>query len=244
MAQKKFGPALAFCDVRLKKNPRDALAQVLMGQVYAAQKDYKRAEEAFTKATELQPEWPVPLSNLARLYVVEGQTTTAIKKLEEAVKSKPDNVTACLLLGRLYVRTKAFDKAVAMYEKVIERQPGNWMVSNDLAFLLADRAKSKNDLTRAHDLAQKALNARPNEPSIEDTLGWICYKQGDTNNAADLVGKAYGRMFSNPTVNYHMGMIAYKAGRIAEAKQYLAKATNSNEEFDGKEDAQKTLGKL
>ena len=38
-----------------KQNGNDALAYNLLGQVYAGQKDYKKAEAALTKAVELQP---------------------------------------------------------------------------------------------------------------------------------------------------------------------------------------------
>lgn len=182
--------------------------------------------------------------NVAQLYVIQGQTSAAIKKLEDAAKNKPDNVTVCLLLGQLYHRGKEYDKAVKMYEKVLEKQPGNWGVANDLAFLLAEQGKTGKQLDRARDLAQKALAAHPNEPSIQDTLGWVYYKQGDMNHASDLVEKAYAKMGNSPAINYHMGMISYKAGRLAEAKEYLTKAVKSGETFDGKEEAQGTLGKL
>jgi Flp pilus assembly protein TadD len=212
--------------------------------VYGAKKDFKKAEGALNKAIELQPAWMAPLANVAQLYVIQGQTGAAIKRLDDALKNKPDNMTIRLLLGQLYHKSKEYAKAVSMYEKVLEKQPANWAVANDLAFLLAEQGNSGKQLDRARDLAQKALAARPNEPSIEDTLGWVYYKQGDTNRALELIEKAYAQMASSPTINYHMGMVLYKAGRLAEAKDYLAKAVKSGETFDGKEEAQGTLGKL
>jgi Flp pilus assembly protein TadD len=131
-----------------------------------------------------------------------------------------------------------------MYEKVLEKQPGNWGAANDLAFLLAGQGSSGKQLNRARDLAQKALTARPNEPSIQDTLGWVYYKQGDMDHASEFIEKAYAKMANSPAVNYHMGMVSYKAGRLAEAKDYLTKAIKSGEAFDGKEEAQGTLEKL
>jgi Tfp pilus assembly protein PilF len=117
-------------------------------------------------------------------------------------------------------------------------------VSNDLAFLLAEQGKSGKQLDRARDLAQKALNAHPNETSIQDTLGWVYYKQGDMKHASDLIEKAYAKSANSPAINYHMGMVSYKAGKLADAKNYLTKAVKSGEPFDGKEEAQGMLGKL
>lgn len=244
VAQKKYDAAVSLCDSRIKQNGNDAVAYNLLGQVYGAQKAFTKAEEALNKAIELQPAWMVPLANLAQLYVAQGQTGAAIKRLNDTLKSKPDNMTVCLLLGQLYHKNKEYPAAVNMYEKVLEKQPANWAVANDLAFLLAEQGKSGKQLDRARDLAQKALTARPNEPSIQDTLGWVYFKQGDMNRASDLIAKAYAKMTNSPAVNYHMGMVSYKAGKLAEAKGYLAKAVKSGEAFDGKEEAQGTLGKL
>ena len=43
---------------------------------------------------------------------------------------------------------------------------------------------------------------------------------------------------------YHLGMSYYKLGRMAEAKEQLKKATEAKEDFPGKEEARKTLGKM
>ena len=185
-----------------------------------------------------------PLANVAQLYVIQGQTSAAIKKLEDALKNKPDNVTVCLLLGQLYHRSKEYAKAVNMYEKVLEKQPGNWAVANDLAFLLAEQGKSGKQLDRARDLAQKALAARPNEPSIQDTLGWVYYKQGDMNHASDLVEKAYAKMANSPAINYHMGMISYKAGRLAEAKELPDKGSQIRRDLRRKGRGPRDAGKI
>jgi len=192
----------------------------------------------------LEPSWRAPLDNLTKLYVVQGQTATAGKNLEAKIKAKPDNVNAYRLLAQVYVIGEEYDKATSTYEKILEKEPGNRMAANDLAYLLSERGASKKDLTRARELAEKALTDQPNEPSVQDTAGWVYFRQGDVNRASDLIAKAHKLLPDNPDVNYHMGMILYKAGRLAEAKQYLTKAVQSGMAFIGKEEAQKTLKRL
>jgi len=93
-------------------------------------------------------------------------------------------------------------------------------------------------------LAQKANNLRPDDPAVMDTLGWIYYKNGDTNKALDFIGKANAKAAQNAVINYHMGMVLYKVGRLSEAKEQLKKALASKEDFEGKEEAKKTLEKM
>ncbi len=212
--------------------------------MYASQKDYKRAEAAFDKAVELQPNSLSPLRNLAQLYVVEGQTDTAIKRMEERAKSAPDDLNARFLLAQLYGMSHQYPSAIDAYEKILQKVPDNWAAENDLAFLLCEQGKSGKDLERAFTLAQKALTAHPDEASIQDTMGWVYYKRGDLNHASDLIGKAYARMANNPVVTYHMGMVSFKAGKLTEAKDYLARAMKYSAPFEGKEEAQRTLEKL
>jgi len=168
----------------------------------------------------------------------------AVKRLEDRLKSAPDDVNARFIVALLYNMTHKYALAMDAYEKILQKLPDNWAAENDLAFLLCEQGKSGKDLTRAMSLAQKAVNARPEEPSAQDTLGWVYFKQGDLNHASDLIGKAYLKLADNPVIAYHMGMVSYKAGKPAEAKTYLAKAVKSGVPFDGKEEAQRTLEKL
>ncbi len=244
LAEKKYDLATSLCEERIKRNASDALAYDLLGQVKASRKDFKGAEVAYNKAAELQPNWTEPLRNLAQLYVIQGQTDMAVKRLEDRLKSAPDDVNTRFVVAQLYNMSRKYAEAMDAYEKILQKLPDNWAAENDLAFLLCEQGKSGKDLERALTLAQKAVNARPDEPSTEDTLGWVYYKRGDLNHASDLIGKAYLKAGDNPVIAYHMGMVSYKAGKPAEAKTYLAKAVKSSVPFEGKEEAQKTLEKL
>jgi tetratricopeptide (TPR) repeat protein len=75
-------------------------------------------------------------------------------------------------------------------------------------------------------------------------MGWIYYKQGDADRAADFIAKALSKNPDNPVIMYHLGMTYYKLGRMAEAKEQLIKATEAKEDFSGKDEARKTLGKM
>jgi tetratricopeptide (TPR) repeat protein len=244
VARKRFDLALSLCEDRIKKNGNDALAYAVMGQVYGAKGDLGKAEAALKRAMEVEPSWTAPLSSLAQVYVMQGRGAAAVKSLEDRLKAEPGNASVQVMLAKLCTRNGDYKKAIGVYEELLRKQPGNWAVANDLAFLLADVDGSQKSLDRARNLVEKALGARPDEPTILDTAGWIAYRRGETDRALDLVQKAYLKLVNDPTINYHMGMISYKAGKPAQAKDYLSKAVKSGDAFHGREEAEKTLKSL
>jgi len=118
------------------------------------------------------------------------------------------------------------------------------VAANNLAALLIENSGSAEDFERALTLAKRAHALRGGEPAVLDTLGWIHYQMGDMNQAIDLVEKALTGNPESPVLNYHAGMVLYKSGRGVEAREKLEKATESNDWFVGREEAEKVLKEL
>jgi tetratricopeptide (TPR) repeat protein len=166
------------------------------------------------------------------------------RKAEDAFRSlaaKPDAMETYLLLGRMHLRAGDYPKGRAAYEEALARQPGFWPAANDLAVLLCDRAASVADLEKALSLAQSALKSRPEEPAVQDTLGWIWYKKGDVGKALEMLQRAQGKAPENAEINYHLGMALAKAGRPEEARAHLKKSVAGVGDIPGKEEAARTL---
>jgi len=147
-------------------------------------------------------------------------------------------------LAYIFQESGEADKAVAVYEKALEKHPNLWIAANNLAALLSEGPDFEKDLDRALALAKRAQTLRSGEPSIQDTLGWIYYRKGDVSQALEYLEKALAREPENPIFNYHMGMALYKSGRIIEAREKLAKAVEGNEKFSGREEASEVLRRL
>ena len=113
-----------------------------------------------------------------------------------------------------------------------------------LADLLAEQATSRADLERALGLARKARQMKPDEAAVNDTLGWIYHKLGDDKRARMLIGKALAAAPDNPAINYHLGMLLFKSGRKEEAREKLSKALESEEQFAGRQEAEKIIKQL
>jgi superkiller protein 3 len=81
----------------------------------------------------------------------EGKDAEAIAKIEEAVTLKPDLTTGHETLARLYLRTKAYDKAIAAANKVLAVDTDN----TDMNAVLFDSYNAKGDKTKAAEYKAK-----------------------------------------------------------------------------------------
>jgi tetratricopeptide (TPR) repeat protein len=103
--------------------------------------------------------------NLGVTYESQGEFDKAIKEYNLAAKKLP---RAYLYLGNAYFQKKEWGKAEEYYKKVIEKEPNNSDVHNNLAWLYYTK---KENLEEAEKLAQKALELNPAKEEIyRDTL--------------------------------------------------------------------------
>jgi len=264
----------AYADVK-RRVPKHPLGYVKAGEYQISRGDWKRATAEFEQAVNVDPRNGPLLSALVRLYMKQGRAAAAVSACEthvrrngddafawnllgqvhgeqkeyrkaeaafrKAIAAKPDAMETYLLLGRMHLREGDYQKGRAAYEQALEKQPGFWVAANDLAVLLCERAASGADLDKALSLAQNALKSRPEEPAVQDTLGWIWYKKGDGGKALELLQRAQGKVPESAEINYHLGMALFKAGRREEAKVYLKKSIAGVGDFPGREEAARTL---
>jgi tetratricopeptide (TPR) repeat protein len=236
--------AVAVCRERIDQNPKDAYAYNLLGMVQSNQKNYPAAEAALAKAIELQPTWAPPHTNLANLYLAQGKKQEAVSKFEANLDANPEDAAAYLSLALLYERDKDYANAMAVYERALKENPNFWVAANNLAFLLSEHSDRAPDFERAVTLAKSALEQRPGDPAIMDTLAWAYYRRGDYSQARDLLEKASEAAPDMAIFKYHLGMVLYQSGDRDAARVQLGKALAGDEPFIGRDIAEATLKEL
>src|SRR5439155_22593164 len=97
---------------------------------------------------------------------------------------------------------------------------------------------------RAFQLAEMANKVAPDEPHVEDTLGWLLVKRGDYQRAVTLLKDAVEKLPQEAGMQYHFGIASQHIGDVTAARQALTAAVNSPSSFWGKEDARKALAAL
>jgi len=208
------------------------------------QKEYKQAEETLNKILARNPADLEIKSDLGDLFVRAGDLKRAEAQYAELKRKAPQLPIGYVKFSELYIKQGQTDKALNELEQAYKRNPASWRVCNDLAYLLSEKSTSTASLDRALTLAQKAQTLSPEELTVSDTLGWVYYKKGDYKRAMEVITKIQAVAPGSPVLNYHLGMAQYKAGKISEAKESLKKSLASNEQFAGRNEAEKIIKTL
>jgi len=164
-----------------------------------------------------------------------------LKQYRESVKVNPKTLATYMVIGMLSEKKGDLNGAIESYKKALEVNPRFAPAANNLAWLYSEKG---GNLDVALTLAETAKEQLPNEPAISDTLGWIYYKKQAYLKAVTLLKESAAKMPNEPTVKYHLGMAYYRKGETTLAKQELKKALGIKNDFDGAEEARKTLASL
>jgi len=182
-----------------------------------------QALESFKAAIKAQPRNITGYQALAKFYVSSQQNPEeAIKLIRGAIKEQPDLVGLHFVLAGLLERTGDYEAAISEYDYLLNRDPDNMVVVNNLASLLSDHRSDAASAERAQSLAAR-LRKSP-IPQFKDTLGWVRYRQHDYKAAVPLLEEAVRGLPDQVSVRYHLGMGYISIGEMAKASEQLKKA--------------------
>jgi len=125
----------------------------------------------------------------------------------------PGNDATVFQLGGIE-RLKQWGKAEPSFNKALELYPDQPQVLNYLGYSWVDMGIH---LDRALDMIKKAVELRPQDGYIVDSLGWAYYKLGRYDEAVVELEKAVKLRPEDPTINDHMGDAYWRVGRQLEA---------------------------
>ena len=117
--------------------------------------------------------------------------------------------------GIAYERTKEWPKAEADFKKALELSADQPLVLNYLGYSWVDMGRN---LDEAMGMIKKAVELRPNDGYIVDSLGWAYYRLGQYDKAVEELERAIGLRPDDPVINDHLGDAYWKAGRQLEAQ--------------------------
>jgi len=184
------------------------------------------AIEAGNEADIMVPDNPFILFLVGNAYYLNKQSNEAIAWLDRAadLPARNDFKSAVFTsLGDAHNSLRDFAEADQAFEESLRLNPSNDVALNNYAYSLSNR-DNRDALSKAKDMADRALKAAPENASYLDTAGWIYYRLGDYRKARDLVKKSLDIDSSSAEVLEHMGDILEKLGDKQGAQQYWRQA--------------------
>jgi tetratricopeptide (TPR) repeat protein len=155
-----------------------------------------------------------------------GRLQEAYTVMTEALEDQPDNVE--LLYARAMDAAQMKDVAGLERDlhRLLEIKPDHTHALNALGYTLAD-------LTDRYDEALKyvtmALQQKPDDPFILDSMGWVKYRMGDLDTAEQYLRRAL-ELRNDPEIASHLTEVLWQQGAESEARAIWNKA---NGDFPG-----------
>ncbi|RJF77742.1 tetratricopeptide repeat protein [Rhodopseudomonas palustris] len=118
-------------------------------------------------------------------------------------------------------RSKQWAKAEADMKKALSMQPEQPHVLNYLGYSWIDQGIN---LDEAMKMIKRAVDQRPDDGYIVDSLGWAYYRIGNYEDAVKTLERAIDLKPEDPTINDHLGDAYWRVGRTLEARFQWAHA--------------------
>src|SRR5581483_10068464 len=144
--------------------PNDPAATAGLAHALAAQGKTADAESVLTAALKTTPADPRLLSQLAAVYGAEGKSDEAVPLIEQLRASDANaaaNPAITRLLAHLYTLTGDFGKAEPLLRSLVQQNPNDPTLLDDLASSLVEQQK----FAEAQTLLTKAVGMRSSFPS-------------------------------------------------------------------------------
>ena len=157
-----------------------------------------------------------------------GRAADTARAALETYREDPD------LLFRLAAsleREKKMAESVAAFEQLLSVRADHAAGLNYLGYMWAERGEN---LPRALELIQKAVNLDPGNGAYLDSLGWAYFQLGNLDLAARNLREASELNPDDPTIEEHLGDLCEKQGEVGKARDHWKKALTLKPEDGGK----------
>ena len=190
-------------------------ARTQIAAIHEERGDFQRALEEVERARAQGEARPLDLY-AASLRSKAGDFEGALEFLESLLDEAPDDAELLYNIGVLHGETGDVDEALRYMHLALEKQPDHAGALNFIGYTWAERGMH---LDRAEEYITRALQIRPDDGYITDSLGWVYYMRArplmesgrradgllyldralrELERAAELTG-------GDPVISEHMG---------------------------------------
>jgi tetratricopeptide (TPR) repeat protein len=209
----------------------------LLGDAYAQEKQFDKAEDSYKKAVEMDPDEPSHHHGLADTLVAEQKYPEAIEQFKKLTQLEPGTSENYLRISQLYRQTGQFDQAETALMRAKQLSPGNLEVLDNEAMLYEEEGRYDDAAKVLSDAIAGAKNPTSGQPSasavamLYEQLGEAYRKQHNYPSAIDTYVQM-GKLSAETQKRAQMLTIdTYRESRdidkaIIEAKKVTAQNPN------------------
>jgi tetratricopeptide (TPR) repeat protein len=168
---------------------------------------------------ELRPDRFEPLFRLGNMLRAKERFEAAAaaydRAIERVAEPRREHWTMFYFRGIARERTENWALAEADFLQALDLEPEQPFVMNYLAYSWIEK---KLHLDRAKGMLVRAVELRPDDGYIVDSLGWVYFRLGEYSKGVTYLERAVELRPQDPVINDHLGDAYWRVGRHQEAR--------------------------
>jgi tetratricopeptide (TPR) repeat protein len=228
-------------------DPRSPYAWAARLRAAANLQTLGKTDEAVSELKAMAAERPdrtQPLVQLGDILRGKNRFSEAVDAYDQAVArlGAPDARQWVIFYSRgiALERSGQWPRAEADLLHALELQPEQPLVLNYLGYSWVEKNRH---LDKAVPMIERAVQLRPNDGYIIDSLGWAFYRLGNFAQASHYLEHATELRPEDPTINDHLGDAYWQTGRVVEARNQWRRALQFGPEAADAKTIEGKLGK-
>ena len=222
---KRDADAIAVYQTIAPESPFRWAARLRVAAVHDSMGDVDGAISELTQMASERPERDDALVHLGDLYRSHERWKEAVKAYDAAVGRLPkiEQRHWALIFSRAIALERSHDwkRAEADLELALKLEPDQPYVLNYLGYTWIEHGVN---LERAKTMVERAVDLRPQDGSIVDSLGWLYFRIGEYEKATRQLERAVELRPQDATINDHLGDAYWQVGRRDEARFQWSRA--------------------
>jgi tetratricopeptide (TPR) repeat protein len=190
----------------------DPNVRATLSRLYLSADSYDKAIPLLVDLVNQEPGWSDGPTLLAQAYAKSGRNAEAISWLTDAAREDPDLYPT---LAGFYEREGRWNEAAGAYAQAIKESPRSTELKTQYVSALMN-VGGRESLTRARDVLNEMLSAKPADPRALYQLSQVQRRMGDSAAAEDAARKIIAVNGRSPMGYYALAMV------LEERRQYQA----------------------
>jgi tetratricopeptide (TPR) repeat protein len=158
---------------------------------------------------------------LASVLQDQQKTDEAAGVFQEALNLYPEDKDLLLEFALFQDEQGDVDGALATMATILVISPDEPYALNYMGYTWAVRGEK---LDEALAYVKKALELRPDDGFVRDSLGWVLFKLGRLDEALAELQKSLEIEGEDPAINEHLGDVYHQLGKVKKARAAWSRA--------------------
>lgn len=194
-------------------------ARVAAARIYYQQQQPGAGAQLFSRLRILHPKEAASLYAAEASLLIEQHDLKALKPLlDSALAAYPQDADLRYMRAMTAGREGQYQASIEQLEALLADHPNDATVLNALGYTLSNHSQRYQE---AWYYIKRAHARQPDNPAIQDSLGWVLYRLGRYQKALPLLQSAYDTSHDKEVAS-HLLQALKAAGKAQQVEQRLS----------------------